>query len=284
MAETIISTSKLTKKYGDLKAVNKLNLNIKEGEIYGLLGPNGAGKTTTILMLLGLTEPSSGSAEIRGLNTSRDSIKVKKFTGYLPDQVGFYDSISGKENLIYTAKLNGISPTEAEKKVEEMIGRVGLKKVMNEKVDTYSKGMRQRLGLADVLIKDPEIIILDEPTIGIDPTGINEFLYLIRRLSKENGITVLLSSHLLNQVQKICDRVGIFVKGQLLAEGSIKELADQLLQEKEIQFNVKIEKYSDQIIDKISGIEEVVEIKEQKNLLDEIYQQYFKGGEVDARL
>jgi len=284
MAETIISTSKLTKKYGDLKAVNKLNLNIKEGEIYGLLGPNGAGKTTTILMLLGLTEPSSGSAEIRGLNTSRDSIKVKKFTGYLPDQVGFYDSISGKENLIYTAKLNGISPTEAEKKVEEMIGRVGLKKVMNEKVDTYSKGMRQRLGLADVLIKDPEIIILDEPTIGIDPTGINEFLYLIRRLSKENGITVLLSSHLLNQVQKICDRVGIFVKGQLLAEGSIKELADQLLQEKEIQFNVKIEKYSDQIIDKISGIEEVVEIKEQENLLDEIYQQYFKGGEVDARL
>lgn len=284
MAETIISTSNLTKKYDDLKAVNKLNLNIREGEIYGLLGPNGAGKTTTILMLLGLTEPSSGSAEIKGIDTVRDSIDVKKFTGYLPDQVGFYNNQSGKNNLIYTAKLNGVDPSNIEKKAEEMIKIVGLDNVMNDKVATYSKGMRQRLGLADVLIKDPEIIILDEPTIGIDPTGINEFLNLIRRLSKENGITVLLSSHLLNQVQKICDRVGIFVKGQLLAEGSIKDLADKLLGEKEINFNVKISDYSDQVINKISQVEEVVEIKEQENLLDEIYHQYFKGGEIDARL
>jgi ABC-2 type transport system ATP-binding protein len=284
MAETIISTSELTKKYGDLKAVNVLSLNINKGEIYGLLGPNGAGKTTTILMLLGLTEPSSGWAEIKGLNSTKDSIKIKRFTGYLPDQVGFYDNSSGKENLIYTAKLNGIEPAAAARKAEEMIGMVGLDKVMNDKVNTYSKGMRQRLGLADVLIKEPEIIILDEPTIGIDPTGINEFLNLIRRLSKENGITVLLSSHLLNQVQKICDRVGIFVKGKLLAEGSIKDLADQLLEEKEISFNVKIESYSNQVIDKIDQIDGVVEIKEQEDLLDEIYQQYFKGGEVDARL
>jgi len=212
MAETIISTSELTKKYGDIKAVNELDLNIKKGEIYGLLGPNGAGKTTTILMLLGLTEPSSGSAEIKGLNTTRDSIEVKKFTGYLPDQVGFYDNSTGKENLIYTAQLNGMDAAAAEKKAEEMINLVGLDNVVDNRVATYSKGMRQRLGLADVLIKDPEIVILDEPTIGIDPTGINEFLDLIRSLSKENGITVLLSSHLLNQVQQICDRVGILLK------------------------------------------------------------------------
>ncbi|OEG62758.1 ABC-2 type transport system ATP-binding protein [Halanaerobium saccharolyticum] len=284
MAETIISTSELTKKYGDIKAVNELDLNIKKGEIYGLLGPNGAGKTTTILMLLGLTEPSSGSAEIKGLNTTRDSIEVKKFTGYLPDQVGFYDNSTGKENLIYTAQLNGMDAAAAEKKAEEMINLVGLDNVVDNRVATYSKGMRQRLGLADVLIKDPEIVILDEPTIGIDPTGINEFLDLIRSLSKENGITVLLSSHLLNQVQQICDRVGIFVKGQLLAEGSIKDLADQLLEEKEINLNVKIKDYSEQTVEKIAALDEVREIKEQENLLDEIYQHYFKGGEVDARL
>ncbi|MEC9489615.1 MAG: ABC transporter ATP-binding protein [Halanaerobiales bacterium] len=284
MAETIISTSELTKNYGDLKAVNGLDLDIKKGEIYGLLGPNGAGKTTTILMLLGLTEPSSGLAEIKGLNTTRDSIEVKKFTGYLPDQVGFYNNSSGKENLIYTAKLNGLDAAAAAQKAEEMIKMVGLENVIDDRVDTYSKGMRQRLGLADVLIKDPEIIILDEPTIGIDPTGINEFLDLIRSLSKENGITVLLSSHLLNQVQKICDRVGIFVKGQLLAEGSIEDLADKLLEEKEINLNVKIKDYSEQIVEKIAELDEVLEIKEQENLLDEIYQHYFKGGEVDARL
>lgn len=284
MAATIISTDNLVKEYGELKAVNQLNLAIKKGEVYGLLGPNGAGKTTTILMLLGRTEPTSGTAQIKGFDATRDSIAIKRFTGYLPDQVGFYSQRTGRENLVYTAGLNGISAVEADKKAVEVVELVGLTNVIDNKVKTYSKGMRQRLGLADVLIKEPDIIILDEPTIGIDPTGINEFLTLIRSLSKEQGITIMLSSHLLNQVQKICDRVGIFVKGNLLAEGSIEELAAELLAQKEIDLNVKVKDLSDQVIKKISALDEVIKVEKQENLLDEIYQYYFTGGEIDARL
>ncbi|HHU92770.1 MAG TPA: ABC transporter ATP-binding protein [Halanaerobiaceae bacterium] len=317
MPGTIIETKELTKLYNGYRAVDKLSLSIKEGEIFGLLGPNGAGKTTTILMLLGLTEASSGEVRIAGYDPAREPMKVKRIVGYLPDQVGFYENRTALENIVFTARLNGIDEKTAIKTGEDLLKTVGLAEVGNKKVATFSKGMRQRLGLADVLIKDPQIIILDEPTIGIDPKGVNDFLALIKGLSRERGITVLLSSHLLNQVQKICDRVGIFIKGRLRALGEIGELANELLKRGNIEIRVSVkEELSDQVVGQIkslSGISEV-KVKDRELLiqakedlsspiakllidagfsllhlstkeygLEDIYQFYFEGGIEDGK-
>ena len=228
MSENIIELVDLTKKYGTHIAVDKLNLTIKKGEVFGLLGPNGAGKSTTILMMLGLTEPNSGNVKVCNINSTHNPIAVKKRVGYLPEDVGFYEDRTGLENIIYTARLNGISGEEAREKGIQLLNRVGLSDAMQKKTGKYSRGMRQRLGLADVLVKDPEVIILDEPTLGIDPTGVRDFLELIVKLSKKEGITVLFSSHHLLQVQQVCDRVGLFVKGKLLAEGNVQSLSQKL--------------------------------------------------------
>lgn len=228
MSDNIIEFTGVTKRYPTHTAVDDLNLSIRKGEIFGLLGPNGAGKSTTILMMLGLTEPTSGRVTVCGFDSTRNPIEVKRRTGYLPEEVGFYDDYTGLENLTYTAKLNGFNDRDAKSKAEELLARVGLTEASGKKAGKYSRGMRQRLGLADVLIKEPEVIILDEPTLGIDPKGVDELLSLIRKLSHEDGLTVLLSSHHLHQVQEICDRVGLFVKGKLLAEGTISSLSQDL--------------------------------------------------------
>jgi ABC-2 type transport system ATP-binding protein len=226
--QNIIELVDLTKKYGSVIAVDHLNLSVKKGEIFGLLGPNGAGKSTTILMILGLTEPTSGLVKVCDINSTTNPIEVKRKVGYLPEDVRFYDDLTGMENLIYTARLNRISDEEAWQKAKDLIIRVGLLDSMNKKAGKFSRGMRQRLGLADVLIKNPDVIILDEPTLGIDPVGVQEFLELIFKLKNEQGLTVVLSSHHLHQVQQICDRVGLFVSGKLIAEGDISSLSRKL--------------------------------------------------------
>lgn len=228
MADWVVETRNLTKKYGDLVAVDSLNLQVHEGEVFGLLGPNGAGKTTTILMLLGLTEPTSGSVRVLGFDPARQPLSVKARVGYLPDLVGFYDELSAYENLAYTANLNGIKRTEARQRIDAVLKRVGLTEVADQRVGTFSRGMRQRLGVADVLLKQPRLIILDEPTQGLDPEGAREFLDMIRDLKSE-GITILLSSHLLYQVQAVCDRVGLFNRGRMVLSGSVPELARKVL-------------------------------------------------------
>lgn len=228
MGENIIELVGVTKRYPTHTAVDNLSLSIAKGEIFGLLGPNGAGKSTTILMMLGLTEPTEGSVKVCGFNSTRNPIEVKRRTGYLPEDVGFYEDYTGLENLAYTARLNGLSNDDARAKAKQLLERVGLTDAANKKAGKYSRGMRQRLGLADVLIKDPEVIILDEPTLGIDPKGVHELLSLIVKLSREEGLTVLLSSHHLHQVQEVCDRVGLFVKGKLLAEGNLQTLSQDL--------------------------------------------------------
>ncbi|MBQ4913803.1 ABC transporter ATP-binding protein [Maribacter sp. MMG018] len=228
MAEKSIEIIGLTKKYGEYVAVDNLTLSVEKGEIFGLLGPNGAGKSTTILMLLGLTEIDSGSVKVCGIDSSKYPLEVKRKVGYLPEDVGFYTDYTGLQNLMYVARLNNIPIEEAQKTALETLDEVGLTEAKDKKVASYSRGMRQRLGLADVLIKKPKVIILDEPTLGLDPEGVKKFLQLIVDLSRKKGITVLFSSHHLHQVQQLCDRVGIFVKGKLLAEGKISSLAEQL--------------------------------------------------------
>jgi ABC-2 type transport system ATP-binding protein len=223
-----IRTHALTKAYGDLVAVDHLTLAIPAGEIYGLLGPNGAGKTTTILMLLGLCEPTSGRAEVVGFDPTRDPLEVKRRVGYLPDDVGFYGEMTGRQNLRYTAALNGIERRAADERIGLLFEQVGLADTADRRVEEYSRGMRQRLGLADALVKDPSILVLDEPTASIDPAGVTEVLALIQALARDGGVTVLLSSHLLHQVHQVCDRVAIFNAGRILAQGPMAELAAEL--------------------------------------------------------
>jgi ABC-2 type transport system ATP-binding protein len=217
----------LTKKYGEFTAVDKLDLTVRHGEVFGLLGPNGAGKTTTILMLLGLSEPTAGGSRVLDLDPARNPIAVKRHVGYLPDNVGFYGGMTGRQNMRYTAQLNGLKKKEAEDRIEMLLDRVGMTEAADLAVDKYSRGMKQRLGLADVLVKDPSIVVLDEPTTAIDPAGVVEVLALVRELA-ENGAAVLLASHLLHQVQQVCDQIGIFVAGKLVASGSMDKLAGQL--------------------------------------------------------
>lgn len=224
MSQHVIELTGLTKKYGGFTAVNDLNLTVEKGDVFGLLGPNGAGKSTTILMMLGLTEPTAGSVMVCGINSTTHPIEVKRKVGYLPEDVGFYDDMTGIENLVYTAQLNGIAKEEAVQKAVQLLDRVGLSNDGKKKAGKYSRGMRQRLGLADVLIKEPEVIILDEPTSGIDPSGVREFMDLIRQLSHKDGQTVLFSSHHLDQVQQVCNRVGLFSSGKLLADIRLAEL------------------------------------------------------------
>ena len=178
-------------------------------------------------MLLGLTEPSGGSARVVGMDPARRPLEVKRRVGYLPDAVGFYGNLSGRQNLRYTARLNGLEAEDAEAQIGHVLEQVGLVGRADTKTDTYSRGMLQRLGIADALLKNPDVLILDEPTTSIDPIGVVEILDLLRSLVRDRGMTVLLSSHLLTQVQSVCDRVGIFASGRLIGVGTVAELAER---------------------------------------------------------
>ncbi len=228
MNDIVVSASGLKKRYGAVAAVDGIDLAIRRGEIFGLLGPNGAGKTTTILMLLGLTEVTEGTIDIGGFDPMRDPLEVKRRVGYLPDSVGFYDNLTARQNLGYTARLAGFSRAEADRRIAEALVRVGLGAVADHRVGTYSRGMRQRLGLAEVLMKGAEVAILDEPTSGLDPEATFELLDMIRGM-KHDGTAVLISSHLLDRVQAVCDRVALFNEGHIVLEGTVPELAQRVL-------------------------------------------------------
>ncbi|MCP8615505.1 ABC transporter ATP-binding protein [Salirhabdus salicampi] len=313
MEDTIIELQNVTKEYREVKAVNKLSLSIKKGEIFGLLGPNGAGKSTTIFMVLGLTEPTEGEVSVCGLHATNQPIEVKKQVGFLPDTVGFYEDMTGIENLMLTGELNGLRKQEAKRRGLELLQQVGLGDVADKKVGKFSRGMKQRLGLADVLMKNPKVMILDEPTLGIDPSGIKQFLTLIEELSKEKGITVLLSSHHLHHVQRICDRVGIFVNGELMACGNMEQLQRQLLGEETYIYNIKVPIINDRVTNVLESLDDVKHVsvsdkgyfvhldkRDEGDLiqhlverevpilgfehvslgLDEIYDRYFREGDV----
>ena len=218
----VIEGAGLTKRYGRFTAVDGIDLAIGKGEVFGLLGPNGSGKTTTILLLLGLTEPSAGTIRVLGLDPLRKPLSVKRRVGYLPDQIGFYDHLSAAENLAYTARLAGLASPEAGKRIAEALERVRLSDVRDKRVATFSRGMRQRLGLAEVLAKGSEIAILDEPTSGLDPQSTQELLDLIRELAAD-GVTIVLSSHLLSMMQSLCDRVALFRRGRIGLIGKVPE-------------------------------------------------------------
>ena len=226
--DTVIEAKDLTKTYGQAVAVDHITFSVGRGEIFGLLGPNGAGKTTTILMLLGLTDISGGEVSVLGFNPAREPLSVKRRVGYLPDTVGFYDQLTAADNLRYTARLIGFRFNEREKRIAEALERVGLPDSADHYVGTFSRGMRQRLGLAEILMKGAQIAILDEPTSGLDPHATTELLGIIRRFKAE-GVSVLLSSHLLERVQSVCDRVALFSAGRIALMGTVSELGREVL-------------------------------------------------------
>jgi len=256
----VVDTKNLTKRYREKLAVNSLNLAVEEGEIFGFLGPNGAGKTTTILMLLGLTEPTSGNVSVCGFDPTLQSLEVKKRVGYLPENPGFYDDISARENLLYMARLNRIPEDEAQRRTSQVLDQVGLSEDGRRLVGEYSRGMKQRLGIAEVLIKKPQAIILDEPTLGIDPDGAIRILELIKDLNRQHGLTVLLSSHQLQQVQQICNRVGIIVKGRLIVQGEMDELGKSILKGRNWNFLLDVSGNTDGLerdLQSIKGVDEI---------------------------
>jgi ABC-2 type transport system ATP-binding protein len=223
----VIETQDLTKMYNGQAAVDRLSFKVQEGEIFGFLGPNGAGKTTTLLMLLGLTEPTGGTARVLNLDPTRDPIKVKSKIGYLQENMGFYGDLNARQMLQFIAELNGFSGNHATERIDGALETVGLLTEASKKIAFYSRGMRQRLGIAELLIKDSKVAFLDEPTLGLDPDATNRMIELIQSLCRDKNITVLLSSHLLHQVQKICHRIGIMIKGRMVAQGPMDQLAKE---------------------------------------------------------
>jgi ABC-2 type transport system ATP-binding protein len=264
LSQPIIQTQELTKYYGEVKAVDHLNLTVKEGEIYGFLGPNGAGKTTTLLMLMGLTVPTSGTATVGGHDIIKDSREVRRIAGLLPEGVGYYEDLTAKQNLKYIGQLNDLPTSEIEKRSTDFLEVVGLTKWENTKVEKFSRGMKQRLGIAEVLIKKPKIAFFDEPTIGLDPQGTKEIRDVLIGLNKEQRLTVLLSSHLLYEVQQTCQKVGIIREGRLVAADTIENLSNRLSRkEKMIEF--ELSEITPDLIREIKNIKGVMSV-DQENL------------------
>ncbi|HPP06721.1 MAG TPA: ABC transporter ATP-binding protein, partial [Syntrophorhabdaceae bacterium] len=215
----IIETENLTKVYKGQVAVDHVSFKVYEGEIFGFLGPNGAGKTTLILMLLGLTEPTEGTARVLGIDPVREAIKVKGLIGYMPENMGFYNDLNAIQMLRFMAELNGLPKKVADERIEKALYTVGLENEAKKKIGAYSRGMRQRLGLAELIIKEPKVAFLDEPTLGLDPDATNKMIELIENLSREQRMTIVLCSHFLEMVQKLCTRMGIIIKGRMVAQG-----------------------------------------------------------------
>ena len=222
----MIKTENLTKVYNGNKAVDSLNLEIAEGDIFCFLGPNGAGKSTTILMLVGMIEPTGGKCIINDIEVARNPLKVKEIIGYLPEDVGFYGTMTAEQNLDYFARFYAMDANERKNRIEELLELVKLNGV-SQKVGEYSRGMNQRLGLAKALLNDPKVLFLDEPTANLDPEGVFQYRELIKQLSDE-GKTVFVSSHILSEVSKVCKTIGIISNGRLIANGTLEELKNEL--------------------------------------------------------
>lgn len=217
----VLETQQLTKKYRRRVVVDQLSLTVEAGDVFGFLGQNGAGKSTTIRMALGLVRPTSGSVRVLGYDMSRQPLRALKRIGAIIEAPAFYENFSGLQNLRMLAAMSGGAEP---RRIESVLEIVGLRARAHDPVRVYSHGMRQRLGIAQALLPNPELIILDEPTDGLDPQGLSETRALIRRLRDELGLTIMLSSHLLHEVEQICNRVAIIDEGRLLCQGSVGDL------------------------------------------------------------
>jgi len=267
MSQPVIQTQELTKIYGDITAVDHLNLKVNEGEIFGFLGPNGAGKTTTILLLLGLSMPTSGTALVGGYDVVKNSKEVRKISGNLPEFAGYYEDLTAKQYLDYIGQLNDLPKTERENRITDILAGVGLTKRKDMKVEKFSRGMKQRLGIAQALIKNPRIVFFDEPTIGLDPEGTKEIRDLVLRLNRDRGLTVFLSSHLLHEIQVTCSRVGIIRQGKLVATDTMENLTKGLTGKEGKSIEFKLKKVTPKLVQELKGVKGVVSVTEENGRL-----------------
>jgi ABC-2 type transport system ATP-binding protein len=254
----MIRTENLSKDYGDLTAVANLNLKINRGDIFGFIGPNGAGKTTTMRILVTLLEPTHGTAFIDGLDVRRDGKKVRRLVGYMPDFMGVYDDLKVFEYLEFFAAAFGIDRGKRKSIVDGVLELTDLQSKQNATVDSLSRGMQQRLGLARVLIHDPKVLILDEPASGLDPRARIEIRELLREL-KRMGKTIMISSHILSELEEICDHVGIIEHGRLVFSGTLEEIRPRLGIQSKVR--VKVASNQDKAVELLSALPEIRDVR-----------------------
>jgi ABC-2 type transport system ATP-binding protein len=268
--EYVIETENLVKVYGDKKsevrALDGINLKVPKGSIFGLLGPNGAGKSTLISILVGLLLPTSGSAKVLGFDVVRQSVEIRKRVGLLPEGFGLYEYMTALENLTFLGLLDDMPPNEVKKKALEVLEVVGLGDKANTKVSTFSRGMLQRLGIAQALLKDPELLIFDEPTVALDPDGAAQFRSLVQKFGKE-GKTIVMSTHLLHEVGMICTHSAIIRKGKILAQGSIEELSQAVKASKGYTYEIKVMAGGAMLLEEVKSLSEVKEVTLTNNTL-----------------
>ena len=229
----VIDIRSLTKKYKVATALDNLNLQIKQGEIFGFLGHNGAGKTTTVNILTTLLGATSGSASICGFDVLKDGMEVRKRIGYLPENVKFYENLTAKENLEFFAKLSGIKKPEV--KISEVLKFLDFQGFENKKIGEFSKGMRQRIGIAQAIIHDPEVLFLDEPTSGLDPMGVKNLREIILKLNKDKGMTIFMNTHLLSEVAKTCTTIGVLNHGKLIYKDTLEKTMNKFKDEASLE-------------------------------------------------
>ncbi|MEM3712711.1 MAG: ABC transporter ATP-binding protein [Thermoproteota archaeon] len=263
-----IEVENLVKIYGKggsgIKALDGISMKIPKASTYGLFGPNGSGKTTLISILVGLILPTSGNAKVLGFDVVKESVEIRRRVGLLPEGFGFYDHMTALENLVFLATLDKIPSDQRKKRALETLEMVGLKDRANDKVSTFSRGMRQRLGIAQALLKDPELLIFDEPTVGIDPEGAAEFRNLVKSMNKE-GKTILMSTHLLYEVGMVCTHAAVIRGGKLLVQGSVEELYQSVREAKGYRYELRVKSSIDMLLQEIRSISDVIEIKQNEN-------------------
>ncbi len=267
MVEPLIETFELTKMYGDLAAVDRLDMTVNEGEVFGFLGPNGAGKTTTILMLMGLSVPTSGTATVCGHDIVEESREVRRVASILPEYSSLYGDLTAEQNLDYVGRLNDMEKDEREEMIGELLETVGMAKWRDSKLEGFSRGMKQRVGIASTLMKSPDLVFFDEPTLGLDPVGTKEIRELILRLNRDEGLTVVMASHLLHEVQLTCSRVGIINHGRLVVTETIENLSRQMTGSEDRSVEFKLSEVPPGLIKDLEAIEGVKSVTQENDRL-----------------
>jgi ABC-2 type transport system ATP-binding protein len=276
----MIETKNLTKNYGSLTALNDLNLKIQRGDIFGFIGPNGAGKTTTMRILVTLLEPTRGTAFINGLNVLKDGKKVRRMVGYMPDFMGVYDDLKVFEYLEFFAAAFGIERRKRKSIVEGVLELTDLQSKQAATVDSLSRGMQQRLGLARVLIHDPQVLILDEPASGLDPRARIEIRELLREL-KRMGKTIMISSHILSELEEICDHIGIIEHGQLVFSGTIEDIRPRLGIHSKVR--VKVVNNQDKAVELLSALPQINQVQAMGDNILVTFNEGHEGDGIIAR-
>ena len=267
MQEYVVNTEDLTKSYGDFTAVNHLNMEVEQGEIFGFLGPNGAGKTTTVLMLMGLSIPTSGTAKVGGYDIVEQSREVRSVASILPEYSSLYGDLTTFENLDYLGQLNDMPREERENRIHEVLEIVSMSEWLDAKYESFSRGMKQRVGIASTMMKNPKVVFLDEPTLGLDPVGTREIRELILDLKNRQGLTVVMTSHILSEIQLTCDRIGIINRGKLVLKETMENLNHVMTGAEDRRIDFKLTKVTPDLIKDIEAIEGVKDVKQENGRL-----------------